>query len=124
MAKDSKTKPEMTELEKAELKEYRRLRKIYKGLPENKLAVIDGLIRQAARLRARADALWNDIRENGETEMFSQSKDAEPYERERPASRTFTATDKAYQSIIKQLNDLCPEAPAKDRLSSFMDRDE
>lgn len=124
MAEEGKTKTKKTELEKAEQKEYRRLRKIYKNLPENKLAVIDGLIRQAARLRARADVLWKDIQENGETELFSQSKDADPYERERPASRTFTATDKAYQSIIKQLNDLCPEGPVKDRLSGFREGDE
>lgn len=103
-----------------ETKEFRRLMKIYKGLPPNKLAVAQGLIRQAARLRARLDALWADLQENGETEMFSQSANAEPYERERPASRTFTSTDKAYQSIIKQLNDLCPEGEADDALSQFL----
>lgn len=101
-------------------KEYRRLMKIYRGLPENKLAVAQGLIRQAARLRVRLNALWQDIQENGETEMFSQSKDAEPYERERPSSRTFTSTDKSYQSIIKQLNDMCPESPAEDALTEFL----
>ena len=46
-------------------------------------------------------------------ELFAQG-DQEPYERERPASRIYTAANKSYQSIIKQLNDMIPkdEAPA------------
>ena len=67
----------------------------------------------------RLDAIWEDLLENGETELFTQSANTEPYERERPASRTFTATDKSYQAIIKQLNDICPEAQAQDRLDEF-----
>lgn len=93
----------------AEQKEYRRLARIYRNLPRNKRAVAEGLIRQAARLKARLDYLWADIQLNGETEKFSQSPDTEPYDRERPQSRTFTATDKSYQAIIKQLAELVTE---------------
>lgn len=100
--------------------EYQRLMKIYKNLPPNKLAVAEGLIRQAARLRDRLDMLWRDLQEHGETELFSQSPNTEPYERERPASRTFTSTDKAYQAIIRQLNDMVPEAEEKDDLDDFL----
>lgn len=103
-----------------EKREYARLMKIYKSLPPNKLAVAEGLIRQAARLRDRLDMLWLDLQENGETEMFSQSPNTDPYERERPASRTFTATDKSYQAIIRQLNDMVPDAEAKDALADFL----
>ena len=60
------------------------------------------------RLRVRLDRLWADIQENGETELFTQSEKAAPYERERPAARLFTATDKNYQSAIKQLAELAP----------------
>ena len=102
-----------------EKSEYERLMGIYQGLPPNKLAVAEGLIRQAARLRVRLDTLWADLRKNGETEEFSQSAGAKPYERERPSSRAFTSTDKAYQSIIKQLNDLCPDIQEKDDLDDF-----
>lgn len=102
-----------------EKSEYARLMEIYQELPANKLAVAEGLIRQAARLRVRLDALWEDLKKNGETEQFSQSAGAKPYERERPASRAFTSTDKAYQSIIKQLNDLCPESQGQDDLDDF-----
>ena len=92
----------------AEQKEIDRLTEIYKELPPKQFALAQGLIIQAARLRVRLDKLWAELQEKGETEWFTQSEKTEPYERERPASRTFTATDKSYQSIIKQLNDMIP----------------
>ena len=113
-------KVKKTSMTPGEKREYNRLMRIYKSLPANKLAVAEGLIRQAARLRDRLDMLWLDLQENGETELFSQSPNTEPYERERPSSRTFTATDKSYQAIIKQLNELCPESQAKDALEDFL----
>ena len=101
--------------------EVERLTEIYKGLPPKRFALAQGLIIQAARLRVRLDKLWAELEENGETEQFTQSEKTEPYERERPASRTFTATDKSYQSIIKQLNDMIPaeEDAEDDDLSEF-----
>lgn len=100
--------------------ETKRLTKIYKDLPENQFAVAQGLIVQAARLRVRLDQLWREIQEHGETEMFSQSERTDPYERERPAARLFTATDKNYQSIIKQLNELTPPSKTGGKLSEMM----
>ena len=91
-----------------EADEIARLRRLYEALPPKQLALAEGLIIQAARLRVRLDKLWSELQEKGETEWFTQSEKTEPYERERPASRTFTATDKSYQSIIKQLNDMLP----------------
>ena len=95
--------------------EIKRLTEIYKGLPPKQFALAQGLIAEAARLRVRLDKLWEGLTENGEVEMFSQSENTDPYERERPASRIYTATNKSYQSIIKQLNDMIPKddgAPA------------
>ena len=103
-----------------EKSEIERLNKIYESLPQNQFAVVQGLIVEAARLRIRLEELWKDIQENGETETFCQGKDAEPDERERPASRIYTATNKSYQAIIKQLNDLCPPDQVKDELDEFI----
>ena len=86
--------------------EEARLRHVYRGLPAQQAAVADGLIVEAARLRVRLDMLWQDILEKGETEMFSQSPNTEPYERERPAARLFNTTDNNYRNVIKQLNGL------------------
>lgn len=91
-----------------EKSEIERLNKIYEDLPPNQYEVAQGLIIQAARLRVRLDALWRNIKRNGEVEMFSQSEKTEPYERERPQARLFTSTDKNYQAIIKQLNEMTP----------------
>lgn len=107
-----------------EKSEIKRLSDIYKSLPPNQFAVAQGLIVQAARLRVRLNQLWEDIQENGETEMFSQSDKTDPYERERPAARLFTATDKNYQSIIKQLNELTPPSPTESKLESLMKDDD
>lgn len=107
-----------------EKSEIKRLSDIYKSLPPNQFAVAQGLIVQAARLRVRLNQLWEDIQQNGETEMFSQSDKTDPYERERPAARLFTATDKNYQSIIKQLNELTPPSPTKSKLESLMNDDD
>jgi hypothetical protein len=88
--------------------EIERLTGIYQGLPPKQFALAQGLIAEAARLRVRCNALWEDLQEKGEVELFSQG-DQEPYERERPASRIYTAANKSYQSIIKQLNDMIPK---------------
>ena len=102
--------------------EVARLRRIYKDLPPNKLAIA-GLIVQAARLRVRLDELWEDIQENGSLEPFVQSSATEPYLRERPASKMFTATDKSYQSIIKQLDALTPVSAPRSKLAEMLDDD-
>lgn len=103
--------------------ETRRLKRLYKALPENKKKLADGLIVQAARLRVRLNQLWQDIQENGETELFSQSPNTPPYERERPSARLFTATDANYRQTIKQLNELLPTEPPKKKsaLEEFAD---
>ncbi len=106
--------------EKAEVK---RLTAIYKELPPKQFAIAQGLIAEAARLRVRLDALWADIAENGETEQFRQGENQTPYERERPASRIYTATNKNYQTIIRQLNDMIPDEPKpvpNSKLDGFM----
>ena len=102
------------EIDKAVNKEVSRLKKIYKDIPRNDKALVDGLIIQAARLRISLDVMWEDISVKGDTEQFSQSEKAEPYERERPVARLFNARDKNYQTIIKLLNDKLPEAALSD----------
>lgn len=102
--------------EKAEIE---RLTQLYQDIPENKKELVEGLIAQAARLRVSLDKLWRDIRKNGETEVFKQGNDA--FKRERPESKIFTARDKNYQAIIKQLDALLPTQSAK---TGFLKLDE
>ena len=106
---------------------FRNTRKGVGGFPKRKLDEI--CLEPNPRYREMVEAAAEndldsstDIQENGETEMFSQSDKTDPYERERPAARLFTATDKNYQSIIKQLNDLCPPDQEVDDLAEFLSR--
>ena len=99
-----------------EKSEIARLTRIYKNLPQNKKALAQGLIVQAARLRVRLNELNAILAAEGMTELFQQSDKVEPYVRTRPEADLFIKLDKNYQSIIRQLNDLVPEdtgAPSK-----------
>ncbi|PGT50190.1 hypothetical protein COD86_30945, partial [Bacillus cereus] len=66
----------MADIEEREIlvnKEKKRLQRLFKDIPPNKLKVVEGLIIQAARLRVLLDEMWVDISENGDYELFSQS---------------------------------------------------
>lgn len=99
------TKKELTKDERI-LKEERRLRRVYKDLDKNRLAVADGLIRRAAFMRITLEDMEKDLDENGFVEMFTQSPTTPPYEKERVVARHYQQTNKNYQAIIKQLSDL------------------
>ena len=100
--------------------EVQRLTELYKELPPKKFALAEGLIVQAARLRVRLYTLWKEIEENGDIEFFTQSKEkSDPYERERPCAKVFTATDKNYQAIIKQLDNMLPPEAAEGFAEKF-----
>ena len=100
--------------------EVKRLTELYRELPPKKFALAEGLIVQAARLRVRLDTLWREIEANGDIEFFTQSKEkSDPYERERPCAKVFTATDKNYQAIIKQLDNMLPPESAEGFAEKF-----
>lgn len=90
-------------------KEEKRLKRIYKNIDKDNMAIIDGLIQRAAYMRVTLEDWEKDIMENGYIEMFTQSEKTEPYERERPVARLYNTMNKNYQSIIKQLSDLVPK---------------
>jgi hypothetical protein len=94
-------------------KEIKRLKRIYKDLPKDCLMVVEGLIVEAADLRIRLEDIRKDLDEHGYDEMFSQSDNQDPYERERPQARRYIAMNKNYQSIMKQLGDYIPKPEPK-----------
>lgn len=100
--------------------EIARLDTIFQDIPEEKRKIAEGLIAQAARLRILLDRAWEDIQANGDTEMFSQSANAEPYERERPVARLFNTRDKNYQTTIKMLIDMLPEGAEVDPANDIL----
>lgn len=93
--------------------EYDRLSQLYQNIPQNKRSLVDGLLWQAARLRVSLDDLYEDIRVNGNTEMFKQANDGVEFPRERPESKIFATRDKSYLAIIKKLDELLPAQEVK-----------
>ena len=99
--------------------EYNRLSLLYQNIPANKRALVDGLLWQAARLRVSLDDLYEDIKKNGNTEMFKQAYDGVEFPRERPESKIFATRDKSYLSIIKKLDELLPVQEVKTGFSKM-----
>ncbi|MBJ8090253.1 hypothetical protein NYE71_32125 [Bacillus sp. FSL K6-0273] len=110
-------KKELTKEERVK-KEINRLKRIYKEMPKDTLMVVEGLIVEAADLRVRLEDIRKDLDENGYDEMFSQSENQDPYERERPAARRYIAMNKSYQTIMKQLGDYIPKKPVETKPQS------
>ncbi|MDK9843616.1 hypothetical protein AST00_10365 [Staphylococcus equorum] len=98
-------------------KEKKRLDKVFQSIPDDKKRVAQGLIVQAARMRVLLDDAWLDIQEKGDYELFTQSENAPPYERERPIAKLFNSRDGAYQKIIQQLSRLLPEDIVEEKKS-------
>lgn len=100
--------------DRAEVMEYRvdeeikRLKGVLQNIPDETMNTLDGLITQAARLKILLDDNWKDIAENGEYELFSQSKNQRPYERKRPIVETYDNRDRTYKEIMNQIYDLIP----------------
>ena len=86
-------------------KEVTRLNKIFVGKSENEISYLAGLIKRAAFMKCQLEDMEKDLNENGFTEMFSQSANAPPYERERPTARMYNSLNKNYQTLMKQLSD-------------------
>ncbi|MGQ8855372.1 hypothetical protein [Bacillus sp. SRB_8] len=110
-------KKELTKEERVK-KEINRLKRIYKDMPKDTLLVVEGLIVEAADLRVRLEDIRKDLDENGYDEMFSQSENQDPYERERPQARRYISMNKNYQSIMKQLGDYVPKIPPEPKKKS------
>ncbi|MEG1825151.1 MAG: hypothetical protein RR501_10280 [Cloacibacillus sp.] len=108
-------------------KEISRLRRQLKNAPPKKKTLVEKLIEHAAFLHVLISEVEDDIDTNGRIEMFSQSADAEPYERERPSARQYNQYMKTYSTIIKQLTDLLNKEQPKektDALDRFIESNE
>ena len=112
----AKEKKKLTEEQKKQIaktkrinKEIRRLMGIFKNLSEGVVSLVDGLIKQAAYMRIQLEDYATDLDQGGYVEMFTQSLNTPPYERERPVARLYATANRNYQQIMKQLSDLLPK---------------
>ena len=100
--------------------EISRLESIYSDLDTNTKGSLEGLIRRAAYMRITLEDYEADLDLNGYVEMFSQSPNTPPYERERPVARLYNAMIKNYQTAIKQLSESLPDALPEDVSAEIM----
>lgn len=91
--------------------ERKRLLEVFSGMDEKRLAIVQGVIDEAAFQRISLQELKEDIRQNGETEPFSQGKE-EPYLRETPCSKKYEARAMTY---LKYKNLLLAQLPKEER---------
>lgn len=116
----------MTELTKDDRmkKEILRIKKLLRELPEDRLKIVDGMIKRAAFMQVTLEDLEEDIKAFGTVENFTQTRDIE-YDRERPAVRIYNTLVKNYANAMKQIVDMLPQQDAskkKDQLLEFLKR--
>jgi hypothetical protein len=98
-------------------KEMRRLKRIYKDLDGRKKQVVDGLIHEAAYMRATLDELRKMIDEKGPIDEMPQGDYS--ILREHPAVKTYNTMIQRYTTVMKQLTDLLPKEVPKEEDDGF-----
>lgn len=109
MAEVDLTKKKQREIKK----EIKRLEEVYKDIDVKRKDLLPGLIENAAFTRITLKYLADDLKENGTTEMFSQSENQTPYSRRRPEADLYNTMTGNYLKFIKQLDDMLPKAVEK-----------
>lgn len=99
--------------------EEKKLLRQFAGLSTKHKNVVGGLIKRAAFMKVLLEGLEEDIKTNGEFELFTQSDMVEPYQRKRPSVDIYNTMIKNYASIIKQLTDLLPQEVPKEEDDGF-----
>ncbi|MEE0005928.1 MAG: hypothetical protein U0J35_04615 [Ruminococcus sp.] len=109
MAEVDLTKKKQREIKK----EIKRLEEVYRDIDIKRKDLLPGLIENAAFTRITLKYLAEDLKENGTTEMFSQSENQTPYSRRRPEADLYNTMTGNYLKFIKQLDDMLPKAVEK-----------
>ena len=109
MAEVDLTKKKQREIKK----EIKRLEEVYRDIDIKRKDLLPGLIENAAFTRITLKYLAEDLKENGATEMFSQSENQTPYSRRRPEADLYNTMTGNYLKFIKQLDDMLPKAVEK-----------
>lgn len=110
-------------MEKGKVKtaELRKLKRIFKEVPENKKKVVEKLMDNAAFMAEQLELLQEDIKEKGYISEY-QNGENQWGTKKAPEIEIYTATIKNYSNIIKQLLELLPETEeiAADEFTVFM----
>ena len=106
-------------------KEIRKLNRIFKDIEKDKKSLCTELIKNAAFMAITLEDLQKDIMENGAIITGTNGNGFEVVQ-ENPAQRSYNTMINRYASIIKQLNELLPDAKeenvnkAGEKLAAFV----
>jgi len=112
--------PRQKEKKEAIKKEISRLKRIIKNIPDDKKKAAEGLIQEAAFMRATLGELREIIDRDGPLDLFEQGDYA--YNREHPAVKSYNTMVQRYSAICKLIFDLLPtEDKSKTATDELMD---
>ncbi|QEK13645.1 hypothetical protein FQB35_09765 [Crassaminicella thermophila] len=112
-------KKELTEKDKAIKKEISRLKRILKELDKNKRDSAEGLIQEAAFMRATLQELKKSIDKNGPIDEMPQGKYS--ILREHPALKSYNTMIQRYTTVCKEIFNLLPKEVQKVEDDGFDD---
>lgn len=112
------------EKQKAINKEMRKLRRLFKNLPKDKRKAAEGLLQEAAFMKATLEETRHIIDQEGILEHFEQG--AQKFLREHPATKVYNTMINRYAAVCKQLFDMLPDPDAskqaENELMAFVKR--
>ena len=100
--------------------ELYKLRKLFRGLPENQRQLCDGLMQNAAFMAVTLRELQAEIAKNGAV-VSCQSGNGFNTIKDNPAQKAYTTMIARYSGIITQLLSLLPAEQEEDPLAEFRD---
>ena len=105
-------------------KEITKLRRLFKNLPKDKQKAAEGLLQEAAFMKATLEETRHIIDQEGILEHFEQG--AQKFLREHPATKVYNTMINRYASVCKQIFDMIPDPDAgkaaEDELMAFVKR--
>lgn len=111
------SKKELIDKDKIIKKEIARLNKTLKEVDKNKKASAEGLIQEAAFMRATLQELKIMIDESGPIDEMQQGNYS--ILREHPAMKTYNTMIQRYTTVCKELFNLLPNIPPKIKDDGF-----
>lgn len=109
--------PKITKQKRIE-QELDKLHKLYAGLPQNKLELLEALIQNASFMKVTLEELQATINDEGATDEYCNG--ANQFGRKQSANiQAYNSLIKNYNNVIDKLEKLLPAEAKKGKLSEF-----
>ena len=110
---------ELTKIERIS-QEYKKLRELYRNMPENKQSLLEPLIQNASFMMVTLEDLQEIINSEGSTDEYCNG--VNQYGRKISANiQAYNSLAKNYNSVIDKLEKLLPPETKKSKLSELVE---